>query len=131
MKRDWDLLRWVLNEAEACEGSYPVVLTRGIYNGSHSPLNIGERDFSDVCEHILLLRDAGLAIVRELGRDFEGSVGVALDRLTMEGHDFLQAARDENRWQQAMKTVNEKGGAVTIGVLIQVLSGLAKQHFGL
>jgi hypothetical protein len=49
----------------------------------------------------------------------------------MAGHDFLDTARDENQWKKAMTTVNEKGGAVTIGVLIQILSDLMKQSFGL
>jgi hypothetical protein len=49
----------------------------------------------------------------------DGSAGVAIDRLTMAGHDFLEATRDETRWNKAMKTVSEKGGgAVTIGVLV-------------
>jgi hypothetical protein len=27
MKRGWDLLRWLLNESEACGGGHPIVLT--------------------------------------------------------------------------------------------------------
>lgn len=132
MKRDWDLVRWILNESEACGGGHPIVLTNGAqYSSTHYKLDIGERNFEEVCEHILLLGDAGLAEVRDLGRTYNGSSGVAIDRLTMAGHDFLDAARDESRWKKAMTTVNEKGGAVTIGVLIQILSALMKQPFGL
>lgn len=131
MKRDFNLLRWLLSEVESCQGVYPVVVTRGIYGGSHCPLIIGERNFAEVCEHALLLDDANLAEVRDLGRSFEGSEGVAIDRLTMDGHDFLDAARDETRWHKAMKIVTERGGgAVTIGVFVQVLSGLMKQALG-
>ena len=62
----------------------------------------------------------------------DGSAGVAVDRLTMEGHDFLESARDESRWNKAMKTVSEKGGgAISIGVLVQLLSALMKQQLGL
>lgn len=132
MKRDLDLLRWILNEVESCGGGYPVVLTIGIFNGAHYPLKIGDRNFAEVCEHILLLGDSNLAEVRELGRTMDGSAGVAIDRLTMAGHDFLEAARDETRWNKAMKTVSEKGGgAITIGVLVQLLSTLMKQSLGL
>lgn len=132
MKRDWDLLRWILNEVESYGGGYPVVLTIGVYGGDHYPLDIGEHNFAEVCEHILLLGDANLAEVRNLGQTLEGPAGVAIDRLTMAGHDFLAAARDETRWNKAMKTVNEKGGgAITIGVLIQLLSALMKQSFGI
>jgi hypothetical protein len=58
MKRDLDLLRWILNEVESCSGGYPVVLTKGVYGGKHSSLDIGDRNFAEVCEHILLLGDA-------------------------------------------------------------------------
>jgi Hypothetical protein (DUF2513) len=128
MKRDWDLLRWILSEVESSKAGYPVVLTIGVYSGAHHPLNIGERDFGEVGEHMLLLGDAQLTDVRHLGQTQAGPIGFAIDRLTMEGHDFLEAARDETRWNKAMKTVNEKGGgAVTIGVLVQILSTLMKQ----
>jgi hypothetical protein len=132
MKRDWDLLRWILNQAESCGGGYPIVVTDGAqYSSQHYKLNIGERNFGEMCEHVLLLGDAGLAEVRDLGRTFDGPSGVVIDRLTMAGHDFLDSARDENRWKKAMTTVNEKGGAVTVGVLTQILSALVKQSFGL
>ena len=49
----------------------------------------------------------------------------------MEGHDFLEAAQDETLWQKAMTKVNKKGGAVTVGVLTQILSALVKQSFEL
>jgi hypothetical protein len=37
-----------------------------------------------------------------------------VSRLTWEGHEFLDAARDEKRWKKAMSTVKEKGGTITI-----------------
>ncbi len=131
MTRNWDLLRWILNQAESCKGGHPIVLTIGMYGGSHYKLDIGERDFEEVCEPILLLRDSGLVEVRELGRTFEGSAGVVLDRITTAGHDFLEASRNDTLWHKAMNTVKEKGDSVSLGVLIQLLSALAKQHFEL
>ena len=131
MKRNWDLIRWILDQAESRKGGHVLVLTIGVYKGSHYKLDISERDFGEVCEHILLLGDAGLAEVRELGRTHEGSAGVAIDRLTMNGHDFLAAAKNDTIWNKAMNTVKEKGNSVTLGVLIQLLSTLAKQSVGL
>lgn len=132
MKRNWDLLRWLLNQAESCGGGYPLVITDGAqYSSKHYTFDIGKFDFGEVCEHTLLLGEAGLAEVRDLGRTFDGPSGVVIDRLTMAGHDFLNTARDENRWKKALVTVNEKGGSVTIGVLTQILSALMKQSFGL
>lgn len=132
MKRDWNLLRQILSQAESYEGGYPIVVTDGAqYSSQHYKFDIGENNFEEVCEHIILLGDAGLAEVRDLGRTSDGPSGVVIDRLTMAGHDFLDTARDGNQWEKAMITVNEKGGAVTIGVLIQILSTLMKQSFGL
>ena len=131
MKRDWDLLRWILSEAESARAGYPLVLTFGSYSSDHDRLDIGDRDFEEVYEHILLLGDSGLAEVRNLGQSYSEPIGAVIDRLTMAGHDFLDAARNDTLWRKAKETVNEKGGAVTVGIFVQILSALAKQQFGL
>nr|WP_290228151.1 DUF2513 domain-containing protein [Trichocoleus desertorum] len=112
MQRDWDLIRWLLNEVESCEDPYPLVLTQGMYGGEHYALDIDSQDFLKVFQHILFLGDENLAIVRVLGSKHLSSDGVAIDRLTMLGHSFLEAARDENLWTQAVEAVKEKGGSV-------------------
>jgi hypothetical protein len=84
-----------------------------------------------IYEHILLLGDAGLAEVRGLGLSQSGPAGAAIDRLTMQGHDFIAAAQNEKIWSKAMMDVNEKGGNVTVGVLTQILSAAFKELFGL
>jgi hypothetical protein len=132
MKRDWDLLKEISEIAEKCDGGYPLVATNGAhYNGAHIPLEISGRAFGEVFEHILLLGDAGLAEVRDLGRTNDGPSGVALDRLTMAGHDFLAGARDDQRWNRAMTMIQDKGGTVSVGVLTQILATLLKQSFGM
>lgn len=132
MKRDWELLKEIIEIAEKCDGGYPLVATNGAhYNGAHIPLEVPSRAFGEVFEHILLLGDAGLAEVRDLGRTYDGPSGVVLDRLTMAGHDFLAGARDDQRWNQAMTMIKDKGGAVSVGVLTQILATLLKQNFGM
>lgn len=132
MKRNWELLRVILDAAEKTEGGYPLVVTNGaVYSGPHFNLNLPSHDFGEVCEHVLLLGDAGLAQVRELGQTHEGTAGVAVDRLTMAGHDFLASAKDDERWEKAMVMVKDKGGAITVGVLSQILAALLKQSFGI
>jgi hypothetical protein len=49
----------------------------------------------------------------------------------MAGHDFLAGARDDQRWNQAMTMIKDKGGAVSVGVLTQILATLLKQNFGM
>jgi len=112
MKRDWELIRWILNEAHSCEDAYPLVLTQGIYNGIHYALKIDEHDFRKVCQHILFLGDENLAVVRVLGGTHLSEAGVVIDRITMLGHSFLEAAQDEHKWQQIAEAPKEKGGSI-------------------
>jgi len=135
VKRDWDLLRWILNEVESCEGGYPIVLTNGaMYSSAHYKLDIGERNFENVYEHILLLGDSGLAKVRDLGRAFNGPSGAVIDHLTMAGHDFLEAARNDTAWNKA-KALAGKAGGTSVGVFKDILTSIIKneikKHTGL
>lgn len=106
----------------------------GVYGGQHQPLNIGERNFGEVYEHMLLLKNSGLAEVRDFGRNFSGPVGVAVDRLTMAGHDFLEAARNDNAWNKAKEAAKKVGG-MSVDVFKKVLIGFieaeVKKHTGL
>jgi hypothetical protein len=43
--------------------------------------------------------------------------------MTWEGHDFLEASRDDKRWKQAKKIAG-KVGVYTLDILKQVLSQL-------
>jgi hypothetical protein len=132
MKRNWDLLRKILDIVQESEGGYPVLaIKRAVYNGRYTPLELPDYDFGEVCEHILLLGDAGFALVTDFGRSSEGPTGVGIDRLTMAGHDFLSSASDNERWEGAMSLVKEKGGTVTVNVLSQILAAMLRKSFGL
>ena len=89
MNCDWNLLRWLLNEAKS--GGCPVAVRP--YGATHSgarSLDIGERDFSEVYQHILCLGNFGFAKVEDLGIMYEGLPSGALIRhLTAEGQNFL------------------------------------------
>ena len=51
-------------------------------------------------------------------------------RLSWEGHDFLDAARDPSRWQQAKDAIGNIGGA-SIPVWLALLTAYMKQKLGL
>jgi hypothetical protein len=127
VKLDWDLLRDILETAENCKGSHPLVCSVGIYGSPHYKLNIADLNHSyhDVCEHFLLLHDASLAIVRNLGTSSDGPVGVVLDRLTMQGHEFLAAARNETGWGKAKEVAKQVGG-FTVQQLFNFLMAYVK-----
>lgn len=127
MKLDWDILRLILEEAEHCEGSLPLVCTRATYGSPHYKINLEEINYSfnDICEHFLLLGDADLAVVRNLGVSFDGPTGVVLDRLTMKGHEFLAAAENEVGWGKAKEIAKQVGG-FTVQQLFNFLIGYVK-----
>ncbi len=75
--------------------------------------------------------EAGLAVGNITTNTLSQSPQAVLRNLTSAGHDFAETARSETIWKRAMDTVKEKGGAITVGVLTQLLANLVKTHYGL
>jgi uncharacterized protein DUF2513 len=75
--------------------------------------------------------DAGLARGSEVTQFGAEAPEGHITSLTWAGHEFIEAARDEGRWKTAMTTVAQKGGAITLDVLKQVLIGYMRTTFGL
>ena len=113
MKRDMDLVRKILFTIEEHDG----------------PLQMG--DYGDLqCSndklyyHLCLLYDGGFI----KGEDISSTSGedFYVTSMRWNGHEFLDAARDPSRWQQA-KVVAGKAGSVTIEVLKSILTHLATE----
>ena len=49
--------------------------------------------------------------------------------LTMKGHDFLDATRNETVWKKVKETVSAKGGGIPFAVLQSLAIETAKQIF--
>jgi len=107
MKRDLDLCRGILLEVEAGKA----VLQQHVSVAGFSN--------QQVMYHLLLLVDAGLMTQQD-----------GCFRLTWSGHEFLDSAREDGRWQRA-KGVIEKAGGATFEVLKGVLVDLLKKHIGI
>lgn len=118
MKRDMDLVRSILLEVEKADS----------YNKPFE-LEVEEYSSDQVAHHLLLLRDAGLLAVEESSNWSESYVLPI--RLTWSGTEFLDATRDDTRWNRAKEIVQEKGGGLMIDVLKGVLTQLARQAAGL
>ena len=122
MKRDIDLIRKILFEVEEFEDPW----------GLSSDLEIDGYDNQVVSYHVKLLFEAGLLEaddVCEMGSD---GYRWWAKSLTWEGHEFLDAARDDSRWNKAKRLVAEKAGglmfealkfALTQGIKSQLLPG--------
>ena len=118
MKRDMDLARQILLALEAQS-----------VEALGDPIEIEGHDDAEVSYHIKLLDDAGLLV----GRD-DGSAETfcwSAKALTWEGHEFLDAARQDTRWDRAKQFVREKGGALTLGALAEVLRRLVLKELDL
>jgi hypothetical protein len=122
MKRDMKLIRELMLAIESHDGS----------NYWAEDLKItGDRDISEIKYHLQLLVDAGF-ISANIEND-KGNDGphILIDRILWSGHEFLDNAQNESIWGKTMEIVKEKGGSVSVGVLTQLLTRVASQHFGL
>ena len=111
MKRDMDLVRLILLEVE----EQPLT-------GKWLDLEIDGFTREEIIYHVMILHEAGLLKAINL------SSGNGIDwkpmRLTWDGHEFLEAARDDSRWQKAKSTMMEKASGITFEVLKQLLMRL-------
>lgn len=115
MKRDMDLVRKIL---KAVEDSPTGRAPRSIQVDGHDGVAIGY--------HSLLMIQAGLANGSEVTNGKSPGPCGSLTSLTWEGHEFLEAARDDTRWSKAKALIEEKGGALTLDVFKEVLKAIAK-----
>jgi hypothetical protein len=114
MKRDMDLIREILLEVEkspSLEGCHVKILGRTseelYYNAQQA-------------------QDAGLIEAKFA----HGSADFHVVRLTYEGHEFLDAARNDTRWAKAKDIVIKNTGTLTLGALKIALESLIRHALG-
>lgn len=107
MKRDLDLVRQLLLDIENRGADCSVSVLR-----SEPEPNTEER----VRYHLRLLIDAEL--LKEVDRT---SSGIPCVRLTNEGHELLELARNESRWREAKWTCQDRTGGLSISVIRGIL----------
>jgi DNA-binding transcriptional ArsR family regulator len=116
MKHDMDLARQILLALEAD----PEADGHGWVE-----IEIDGRSAREISYHVRLLDEAGLIEARDCfnldGQDWRPT------RLTWEGHQFLEASRQETRWQKAKRVVLEKAGGLPFEALKQVLFQLLRE----
>jgi hypothetical protein len=117
MKRDIELLREILLFVEAQDP-----------NDARIPdIEIAGYTDHEVCDHVHVLEGAGW--LRGVGYTLEPhSTAVGL---TMSGHDFLDAIRNDTVWRRLMKTVAEKGGGIPLDLAKALAIGYMKELLGL
>jgi DNA-binding transcriptional ArsR family regulator len=108
MKLNMDLARSILFELE----EYPEP------NG-WAEIKIANYSQKEISYHIKLLFQAGLIEADDL-TDSSGFEWKAKS-ITWNGHQFLEAARNNSTWNKAKQTILEKGGGLTFDILKTVL----------
>lgn len=111
MTRDMDLFRKVLLEIEQ------------VPPGQWRQINVAGATSEEVRYHAKLADDAGFVEARFLGNS---TTEFAAQRLTNSGHEFLEAARNDNLWLAAKKKMMDSAGVLTIEGLKLVLQEVVK-----
>lgn len=121
MKRDLDLIRLILKKAEECEDPW----------GLQEMPEITGYSRGQIAYHTKLLHEAGLLEAHDassLGPDgFEWVPGT----LTWDGHEFMDASKDNALWEKAKEYVINPVGAFTFDLLFQWLKAQGKERLGL
>jgi len=133
MKRNMDLIRSILLELEDKANGYDYV-----------SVEVPGYTNDEITYHKQLLLEAGLVKGFCTEADKEKRRGLPQDRsithsvstwiratqvrgLTWAGHDFLDAAREDTRWDQAKKIFQRLGG-VTLEIAMDILKRLMTQQ---
>ena len=117
MKRDMDLVRTILLQIE-----------QQPYTGVGVELYVKGYDPEEITYHVILLAEAGLIEADDASSG--AKTKWMPKRLTWQGCEFLDAARDNNRWNKAKLTMGKVGGFVfDIGkqVLVELIKSELRQ----
>lgn len=120
MKRNMELVRKILIELEKIEKSprEPIILS------------IEEYSIDEIDYHLEIMAEAGLLKLFSIPKTFDDEFH-SVDRMTWQGHEFLEASRNETNWRKAMQLIKDKGEGVPFGVLQGLLIQVIKSHVGL
>jgi hypothetical protein len=119
MKRDMELIREILLMIESNKHGF-----------ASQKIEIPGYTQEQIGYHAVLLGEAGLVKVHDITcMESDSPVGM-ISRLTWEGHEFLDSARDNNRWNQA-KDMIDKVSSVSMSVLTALLTELAKKSLNI
>lgn len=122
MKRDIDLIRKLLIHLEEKPNDKIIM-----------ELELDGHDKNDVMYHFILMDQAGLIrCEREVSSTTSDRIiKVYPFSLTWQGHEFLEASRNEKTWNKAKALIKSKSGAISFDVLKALLISMAKETVGL
>lgn len=113
MKLDMDLARDILLEVEKLP-----------FDGQFHQIELAGHSEEEVTYHLFQLADDGLIVGKDLG-SHDGKAYVA-ERLTPEGHRFVEAIRSATAWEKLKSVVTKYAGPLTIEALKAALPAIMK-----
>lgn len=120
MKRDMYLARAILLWAEAQPGG----------TASGNP-DLAGHSAAEIAYHVHLLWQAGLVSAFDIASNSLPGPAARLTSLTWDGHDFLDAARNDGVWNQALRSILDSGKSFTFDLLKEALHQAARGALGL
>jgi hypothetical protein len=124
MTRDMELIRKLLFYFEE-KDDFRYVKSQDILIPGYEP--------SSISYHVDLMCEAGLLSCERItsGTKPDRLIDAIPFRLTWSGHEFLDAARNDSVWQNAMSVLGKKGISAAFGLLQALLLAMAKKQLGL
>lgn len=108
MKRDMDLVRFILLETEKAPDSFEI-----------EELVCDAYDMKTIAYHVDMLNSYGL-IDAKLNKAWGGVVvSGTIYALTWDGCDYLDAIREDKVWKKTKQVIKDSVGSTTLGVIKQ------------
>jgi hypothetical protein len=112
MKRDYDLIRTILLRAEEVDDYQ--LHAKHFVTPEHTEI--------DVARHFQLLDEAGLIHANLLTLESRGALSGQIERLTWDGHEFLDSIRSDTVWARTKARLAAKGVGMSFE-LIKLTAG--------
>jgi hypothetical protein len=128
MKLDYDCIRTVLLALEDFE-FISEELTSNYFSMDEIKELSHSSNFkiSDIVYTLIILDEAGLIKINSIGKNVSGQIRyIFIERMTKEGHDFLENIKADNNWNK-VKSIGEKIGAISINVISQIATNVISQ----
>ena len=119
MKRNMDLCRDILLNLEAQPFGPGVI-----------EVKIDDISAQEVSYHLMLLAQAGLVEAEDLSNSTQKMKWRA-SCLTWDGHEFLEASRNQTTWNRVKATMTEKSVGMSIDIVKALLFVYGKKLLGL
>ncbi|MGD9826038.1 MAG: DUF2513 domain-containing protein [Desulfobacter sp.] len=106
MERNWDVIREILLKIE----KQPMV------KGSLTLSDFENKDPSIISYHVQIMLEAGL-INGSMYGEMVDIDGFSIERMTWEGHEFLDTIRNDSVWSKVRKKFTETGISMTLDLV--------------